>query len=99
MKKYKVVQVSSAEVFEISLNELAQAGWKVISSNVAPLPEAANDDFVYFALLESMPIETELKQLVEENSDELSALDALDGQDSLEGLDSIDNVDISPSAN
>ncbi|GAB3541013.1 hypothetical protein GCM10027443_39710 [Pontibacter brevis] len=87
MKKYKVVQVHSAGAFETSLNELAQAGWKVIASNMATLPEAADDDFVYFALLESAPIEEELKQMIEENTDELDA------------LDSLDNVDLSPSAN
>ncbi|MFD3001210.1 hypothetical protein ACFS7Z_12600 [Pontibacter toksunensis] len=90
MKQYKVVQVSSAEAFETSLNELAQAGWKVIASNMAPLPAAAEDDFVYFALLENTPIEAGLKQMMEENAGELDALDA---------LDSLDSVDLSPSAN
>ncbi|WP_162051620.1 hypothetical protein [Pontibacter pamirensis] len=90
MKRYKVLQVSSAEAFETSLNELAHAGWKVITANMAPLSEAADDDFVYFALLESAPIEEGLKQLMEENTDELDALN---------GLDSLDNVGLSPSAN
>ena len=91
MKRYKVVQVSSVEAFETSLNELAQAGWKVISSNMAPLPGVVNNEFAYFALLESTPIEEELKQMMEEN------LDALNG--TLDSLDSLDNVDLSPSAN
>lgn len=90
MKKYKVVQVSSAEAFELSLNELTMAGWKVITANIAPLPTAAGNEFVYFALLESAPIEAELKQMLEENINEL---------DGLEGLDSIENVDFSPSDN
>lgn len=90
MKQYKVVQVSSAEAFETSLNELAQAGWKVVASNMAPLPDAADDDFVYFALLENAPIEAELKQMMEENAGEMDALD---------GLESLDNIDLSPSAN
>lgn len=93
MKRYKVLQVSSAEAFETSLNELAHAGWKLITANMASLPDAADDDFAYFALMENVPIETELQQLMEENSDELNALDTLDGQNSH------DTVDLSPSDN
>lgn len=91
MKKYKAVKVTSAEAYETSLNELSQAGWKVIAANMAPLP-GATDEFVYFALLENTPIEDELKQMVEENTNDLDG--NLDGS-----LDSLDNVDLSPSAN
>lgn len=72
---------------------MAHAGWKLISANMAPRPNTAGDDFAYFALLENVPIETELQQLMEENTDELNALDALDGHNSH------DTVDLSPSDN
>ncbi|WP_026462163.1 hypothetical protein [Adhaeribacter aquaticus] len=70
MKKYKVVKLQSAESFETSLNELAQAGWKVVSSNMA-YPNIGSDEAVYFALLENTSIEDELKQMLEENNEGL----------------------------
>jgi len=84
MKKYKVVQVSSAEAFETSLNELAQAGWKVISANLT-FPVAAENTLIYFALMESFPLETELKQMMEENSADIT--------------DEMDTLGLSPSIN
>ncbi|MCC9165845.1 hypothetical protein [Pontibacter harenae] len=70
MRKYKVVQVTSAEAFETSLNELAQAGWKVVSSNMA-FSGAVEPTAVYYALLKSTPIEDELKQLMEKNDESI----------------------------
>ena len=84
MKKYKVVQVSSAEAFENSLNELSQAGWKVISANVT-FPVVVENTLIYFALLESFPLETELKHMLEENADEITG--------------ELDNLGLSPSIN
>ena len=84
MKKYKVVQVSSAEAFENSLNELSQAGWKVISANVT-FPVVVENTLIYFALLESFPLETELKHMLEENADEIT--------------EEFDNLGLSPSVN
>ncbi len=74
MKKYKVLKVDSAEAFETGLNSLAQAGWKVIAANIAhPRPE--NDEITYFALLVMNDVDVELKQLMEENIEELNNLD------------------------
>ena len=84
MKIYKVVKVSSAEAFETSLNELAQAGWKVVSANVT-FPVTAENTPVYFALMESFPLETELKHMIEENVADIA--------------EEIDNLGISPSVN
>ena len=84
MKVYKVVQVSSAEAFETSLNELAQAGWKVISANIT-FPVAAENTLIYFALMESFPLETELKQMMEENAADIT--------------EEMDHLGISPSVN
>ena len=87
MKKYKVVQVSNLEAFETSLNELAQTGWKIINSNLAFSPSGSNEP-VYFALLESTPIEEELKHMMEENTDSLDNIN-----------NSLNNITLSPSAN
>jgi hypothetical protein len=74
MKKYKVLKVDSAEAFEIELNKLAQSGWKVISANLAH-PSLENDEVTYFALLVMNDVDVELKQLMEENIDELDNID------------------------
>jgi hypothetical protein len=76
MKKYKVVKVVSAEAFEISLNELAQEGWKVVNAN---LTFAGSDktEPVFFALLVSNDTDTALKELMEENADELNNMDSI----------------------
>ena len=74
MKTYKVVKVNDAEAFESNLNELAQAGWKVVNANLTYSADKENLP-TYFALLENTPIEDELKQMMEENSDELDNID------------------------
>ncbi|TXK50809.1 hypothetical protein FVR03_03915 [Pontibacter qinzhouensis] len=70
MKTYKVVKVTAAETFETSLNELSQAGWKVVNANLV-FANDTNNTPTYFALLENTPLEDELKQMVEENPEEL----------------------------
>ena len=70
MKKFKVVQVGSAETFESRLNELVASGYKVVTANLA---YPAGTDPVYFALLESSPVDEELKQMLAENTDEVEA--------------------------
>ena len=74
MKKYKVVKTISAEAFENELNVLAKEGWKVISANLAQ-PSLDNEDTIFFALLVINDVDVELKQLLEENVDELENID------------------------
>ncbi|WP_187264246.1 hypothetical protein [Pontibacter beigongshangensis] len=74
MKTYKVVKVNDAESFESNLNDLAQAGWKVVNANLA-FAGGTDETPTYFALLENKSIEDELKQMMEENSDELDNID------------------------
>ena len=74
MKNYRVVQVTSAEAFETSLSDLAQLGWTVISANMAYQGDAKKTA-TYFALLESAPIEAEIKQMLETRTDELDDID------------------------
>ncbi len=74
MKKYKVLKTSSAESFETELNSLAKAGWKVISANLAQ-QGLESDEAIFFALLVINDVDVELKQLMEENVDELEDID------------------------
>jgi len=76
MKKYKVVKVDSAEAFEIALNELAQEGWKVVNANLTyqGLDKTAA---IFFALLVNNDTDTALKELMEENTDELNNMDSI----------------------
>ncbi|WP_114778226.1 hypothetical protein [Botryobacter ruber] len=74
MKSYRVVQVTSAEAFETSLNDLAQLGWTVVAANMAYQGDA-RQMATYFALLESAPLEPELKQMLETRTDELDDID------------------------
>ncbi|MDQ4141545.1 MAG: hypothetical protein M3142_13630 [Bacteroidota bacterium] len=74
MKKYKVVKTISAEAFEIELNSLAKAGWKVISANLAQ-QSAIGEEAVFFALLVINDVEVELKHMLEENVNELEDID------------------------
>ncbi len=69
MKKYKVLQVNTAEALELSLNEHAQNGWKVITANFA----IQGDENIYFALLKNQSIEEEIKTLLEENINEIDS--------------------------
>ncbi|MFT2007341.1 hypothetical protein ACMA1I_01575 [Pontibacter sp. 13R65] len=73
MKTYKVLKTADAEAFETNLNELAKVGWKVVNANLAFAGDADNTT-IYFALLENAPIDDELKQLIEENTDEIESL-------------------------
>jgi len=76
MKKYKVVKVSSAESFETSLNELAREGWKVVNANLA-YQGLESDDATFFALLVNNDTDIALKELMEENVDELNNIENL----------------------
>ena len=76
MKKYKVVKVESAEAFEIALNELAQEGWKVVNANLA-YEGSVNSIAIFFALLVTNDTDTALKELMEENTDELNNMDSI----------------------
>ncbi|MGV3585727.1 MAG: hypothetical protein ACO1OF_01895 [Adhaeribacter sp.] len=82
MKKYKVLTTDSAEAFEIDLNQLAKQGWKVVSANLAQ--NGSSTLPVYFALLVSNGTDLVLKELMEENTDELN---------------NPENIGLSPSAN
>ncbi|QNF33753.1 hypothetical protein HUW51_13865 [Adhaeribacter swui] len=74
MKKYKAVKSISAESFETELNTLAKAGWKVISANLTQAG-VKGDEAIFFALLVMNDVDVELKQLLEENVDELEDID------------------------
>ncbi|QMU29137.1 hypothetical protein [Adhaeribacter radiodurans] len=74
MKKYKVVKSISAEAFEIELNSLAKAGWKVISANLAQ-QNGLSEEAIFFALLVINDVDIELKQMLEENVNELEDID------------------------
>ncbi len=74
MKKYKVLKTNSAESFENGLNSLAKAGWKVISANLTQ-QGLESDEAIFFALLVINDVDVELKQLMEENVDELEDID------------------------
>lgn len=76
MKKYKVVKVDSAEAFEINLNELAQDGWKVVNANLA-YEGTEKSVAIFFALLVNNDTDTALKELLEENTDELNNMDSI----------------------
>ncbi len=70
MKKYKVLTTDSAEAFEIDLNQLAKQGWKVVSAN---LSHNGSDNLpLFFALLVANGTDLVLKELLEENTDELN---------------------------
>jgi hypothetical protein len=70
MKKYKVIQATDAASFEADINELAKAGWKVISANVANLG-LKSDEARFFALMENHTIEDEIKLLLEEEATDI----------------------------
>ncbi|PSR53088.1 hypothetical protein AHMF7605_05885 [Adhaeribacter arboris] len=74
MKKYKVLRSISAEAFENELNSLAKAGWKVISANLAQ-QGLESDEAIFFALLVINDVDVELKQMLEENVNELEDID------------------------
>lgn len=76
MKNYKVIKLNSAEAFEISLNELAQEGWKVVNANLA-YDGSGSNEAVFFALLVNNDTDTALKELMEENTDELNNMDSM----------------------
>ena len=70
MKKYRVLTTESAEAFEIDLNHLAKQGWKVVSANLAG--NGSNNLPQFFALLVTNGTDMVLKELMEENTDELN---------------------------
>lgn len=70
MKKYKVLTTNSAEAFEIDLNQSAKQGWKVVSANIAQ--NAADNLPIFFALLVTNGTDLVLKELLEENTDEIN---------------------------
>ncbi|GEO06499.1 hypothetical protein AAE02nite_41630 [Adhaeribacter aerolatus] len=70
MKKYKVLTTDSAESFEIDLNQLAKQGWKVVSANLTN--NGADNLPLFFALLVTNGTDLVLKELLEENIDELN---------------------------
>ena len=74
MKQYKVIKASAAEAFEIDLNELAKAGWKVITANLV-FRGLESEEQVYFALLENRAQDKTLNYLLEENLEELDNID------------------------